>query len=1012
MNKKFFYISTIPLFLLFGLGIIAESGYAAPSSWNQFTSWFKAKPPAKPYWVNGANDLPPALIGAAYTHKIDLAQWVRDDSPGQAQFSFEWDGPHPAWLQISADGLYLEGNQLPAIGEGQVQINVKVKNLNTKQVGNSQAFNILLVAPIKEPIVVSPLLTRTEKLTPAENETSLPHNFTKPKSATSSTAAIPVIKAIVKTTAVAEKTVAAPAVPEWQSHNISLPAADSGAPYPFHVDLNEHLAKVDNKQKFTFVLDKKPDWLQLNPDGKTLEGNANSVIEKDNQISFYIRAVDIGTKTSGENAVFSIDINQANVKPKWVISEFPSVAMAQTDYPSINLNDYVTNNLKNDRFTYSLTPGKTNPTWIQLTQDGQLKLLPNKISLEDKETTQIIYLTASSHLTHQSTSAEITIQITSNDNLPAPEWVKYFKLESGIVDQSYSINLARAINLGALPEQDQLVFQIVQPNLNWLGIAENGYTLFSKKIPESAIGKTYPVTLRVTSKMSGKSSEFHGEIFINEKPKPLQLTDLPPVTLNKNYMVDLTDHIASNIKGDRFTFRVDNSTKPNWLSFQNNKILTGTITDPNLLLAENVVDISAISELTGLVTAAHLKISFSPIPEYAPQWQTNVLPNAIAGDNFKSDDLLTKLNKKFANDVISIQYTQGPDWLTYNSDCHCLISPAIIDPKLIGKTFTIELEASSKISGQKVKYTQPIKVYSGIPNWKTKTIPDVKIAQQEAWEISLDNMITPDPFNDQFRFVVDPFLSPKWIRVINKNNQSYLVINSKEIEANEVETVQTVRLIAGSQSTGKTSTQLFIINVKPNRDLPAPSLKQFSLPEATVGVTQTTDILPYIRSLPKDSIRILLAPKSPDWLQIKNNKLISTAPLNAIGDAVPINLLLYSQASDKYSVLKTQLNVQLMIVNGDNMETHAFYDNHISVVVRGLEPNRTYRLAKVKVDRADYGPFYSSNPIKTSEDWENSPFYTIGDDKLIKTGNAGTVSLIFYNAPNLAAPQIDYLVLK
>lgn len=1011
MNKKFFYISTIPLFLLFGLGIIAESSYAAPSSWGQFTGWFKAKPPAKPYWINGANDLPSALIGAAYTHKIDLAQWVRDDSAGQSQFSFEWDGPHPAWLQISADGLYLEGNQLPATGEGQVQIKVKVKNLNTKQVGNSQVFNILLVAPVKEPVVVSPLLTGTEKLTPAENETSLPHNFAKPQSV-STTAKTQVTKPIAQTSAVAEKTVAVPEAPQWQNHNIALPAADSGAPYPFHIDLNEHLAKTDNKQKFTFILDKRPNWLQLNSDGKTLEGNANDVVEKDNQISFYIRAVDGSTKQSSENAVFSIDINQANVKPKWVISEFPSVAIAQKNYADINLNDYVTNNLKNDRFTFSLTPGKTNPTWIQLTPKGQLKLLPNKISLEDQETTQIIYLTATSHLTHQTSAAEITIQITANDNLPAPQWVDYFKLDPGIVDQSYSVNLGRAINLNALPEQDQLIFQIVQPKLNWLGIAENGYILFSKKIPESAIGKTYPVTLRVTSKMGGKSSEFHGEIFVNEKPKPLQFTDLPPVTLNKNYMVDLTDHITSNIKGDRFIFRIDSSTRPNWLSFQNTKILTGTIKDPNLLLAGNAIDISAISELTGLVTSAHLKIPFTPIPEYAPQWQTNILPNAIAGDNFKSDDLLTKINKRFANDVITIQYTQGPEWLTYNADCHCLISPAIIDPKLIGKTFTIELEALSKISGQKVKYTQPVKVYSGIPNWKSKTIPDVKIGQQEPWEISLNNMIATDPFNDKFAFVVDPFLSPKWIRVIQKDNQSYLVINSKEIEANEVDTVQTVRLIAGSQNTGKTSTQLFIVNVKPNRDLPAPSLKQFSLPEATVGVTQTTDILPYIRSLPKDSIRILLAPNSPDWLQIKNNKLISTAPLSAIGDAVPINLLLYSQASDKYSVLKTQLNAQLMLVDGDNMESHVFYDNHISVVVRGLEPNKMYRLAKTKVDRADYGPFYSSNTIKTSEDWENSPFYTIGDDKLIKTGNDGTVSLIFYNAPNQPTPQIDYLILK
>ncbi len=933
MNKKLFYISTIPLFLLFGLGIVAKSGYAASSSWGQFTSWFQAKPATKPYWINGANDLPSALIGAAYTHKIDLTQWVRDDSPEGSQFSFEWDGAHPAWLQISADGLYLEGNQLPVTGEGQIQLKIKVKNLKTKQVGNSQMFNILLVAPVKEPIVVSPLLTGTEKLTSAEKETSLPHNFAKPESAPIP-AAIRVVKPAEKTSTVTEKSAMVAAIPQWQSHNIALPATDNG------------------------------------------------------------------------------DINQANVKPKWVISEFPAVAIAQNDYPEINLNDDVSSNLKNDRFTYSLTPGKTNPTWIQLTPSGHLKLLPNKISLEDQDTTQIIYLTATSNLTHQTSAAEITIQITANDNLPTPEWVNYFKLGPAIVDQAYSVNLARAINLGALPEQDQLIFQIVQPKLNWLGISENGYMLVSKKIPESAVGKTYPITLRVTSKMSNKSSEFHGEIFVNEKPKPLQWTDLPPVTLNKTYMVDLTDHIVSNIKGDRFTFRVDSSTKPNWLSFQNTKILTGKITDPNLLLAENAVDISAISELTGLVISAHLKISSSPIAEYAPQWQKNILPNAIAGDNFKSDDLLKKIDKKFANDVISIQYTQGPGWLTYNSDCHCLISSSIIDPKLVGKTFTIELTALSKISGQKIKYTQTIKVYSGIPNWKSKTIPDIKIAEQEPWEISLNNMINPDPFNDQFTFVVDPFLSPKWIRVIQKNDQSYLVINSKEIEANEVDTVQTVRLIAGSQNTGKTSTQLFIINVKPNRDLPAPVLKQFSLPEATVGVIQTIDILPNIRSLPKDSIRILLPPNSPDWLQIKNNQLISTAPLSAMGDAVPISLLVHSQASDKYSVLKTQLNVQLMVVDGDNMETHTFYNNHISVVIRGLEPNKTYRLSKIKVDRADYGPFYSSNAIKTSEDWENNPFYTLGDDKLIKTGNDGTVSLIFYNAPNLPTPQIDYLILK
>ncbi len=983
MNKQVFHIGTITLFSILVLGLCPESSFAASSSWTQMTSWFQTKAPSKPYWINGNNELPSALIGTTYAHKIDLTQWIRDDSSGSPQFSFELEAPHPAWLQISANGLYLEGNQMPVSQQGQNQVEVKiiVKNLKTKQVSNLQTFTLLLAEPVKEPVVVSPLFTQ------AESEPSLPHTFEKP----------------------VEKP-----IPQWMDKQIKLPMANNGASYPYRIDLTQYLTKTpdSNNHPITFVIDKSPSWLQLNNDGKTLEGNSHNIIETGNQALIYIHAIDPATKNTSDNAIFTIDINQADVKPKWSISEFPAVAIAESDYADINLNEYVSDSLPDDHFFFSLTPGKANSPWVQLADNGILKLLPQKISLEDTNTTQIIYLTATSSKTKQSTPTEITIKIVSNEKLPPPQWNKNFKLDVGVIGRPYSVNLARWVNLSDLAEQDQLVFQLVNSPVDWLEIADNGYFLVSKGIPESAAEKTYNVTLRVTSKMSNKSNDFNGQIFINEAPKPLQWLNLPKITLNHDYNINLTDYIVSNVKDDRFSFRVNYSTKPGWLSFQNSKFLVGKVTDPKTLLEEQSIDISAISEITGQVNSVHLIIPFVPLPQYAPHWQKAFLPNFVVGDTYKSDDLLTKLNKGLANDPISIQYVSGPSWLQYNENCHCLISPSAVDSNLIGKSFTIQLEASSKISGEQVKYSQEIKVYSGIPRWKKTTMPDVKIAQKEPWEISLNSMVDLDPTNDKFNFVVDPFQSPKWIRVVKKNDQSYLAINTTDISANEVDTVQTIRVISGSQSTGKTGTQSFIINIKANRDLPGPTLKEFSLPEATVRVTQTTDIMKFIRIIPNDSVRILLAPNSPKWLQIKNNQLISSPPLSAMGDPFPINLLIYSQAADKYSSLQTQLNVQLMVVSGDNMESHTFYDNHTSVVVRGLEKNREYRLSKVKVDHFDYGPYYSPTAIKTVEDWENSPSFAINDDKIVKTGDDGTVSLVYYNLPNSPAPQIDFLILK
>ena len=276
---------------------------------------------------------------------------------------------------------------------------------------------------------------------------------------------------------------------EWDTQKTSLPPALAEIPYSQQIRLTQFIRNGSENSRLIFSLDKKhPNWLQLSADGLTLEGNQQPVNEPGNEVQIALSATD---SVTGQNAgwrLFKMPIEHAELQPKWSISSFPSVAIAQKNYADINLNEYVSSNVSNDSFLYSLTSGKANPDWVNLQPNGQLHIAADKISLEDINTTQIIYLTVTSTHSAKSSNVEITIQINPNLQLPAPEWRTSFSFKDGIALRSYFANLATAIATDRLPDNDQLTFQLISSPADWLEIGDNGFSLVSKKYPQPPPG--------------------------------------------------------------------------------------------------------------------------------------------------------------------------------------------------------------------------------------------------------------------------------------------------------------------------------------------------------------------------------------------------------------------------------------------------------------------------------------------------------------------------------------------
>lgn len=713
-------------------------------------------------------------------------------------------------------------------------------------------------------------------------------------------------------------------------------------------------------------------------------------------------------------AIASKNTNQPSIEPRWSLNTLPPVAIRQKDYNDINLNDYVTSKVNQDHFIYLLTPGKNNPQWVSVQADGILHIASNKISPEDVDTTQIIYLMATSSRSGKVGTVEMTIKITTNDQLAAPVFQRDFSLPDAVPKQNYFVNLADAVNTTALEDNDELTFQLINSSATWLQMGENGFSLNTQKVPENAADKYFEVILRVSSKMSGKSNDFNGRIYVNPIPLPLQWQPAPAAAINKNYSLDLTQYISSNIKNDRFNFHIDTATLPHWLTIQNNRILSGIPQEAELLDHPQQVQVIAKSLVTGLTGKTTLVIPVRPDQQLIPQWKNNFFSNPIIGEAYRSDDLMTVLENRYPHDELSFEYISGPDWLGFNSMCHCLASKGLVPDNAAGQTVTIKLRVHSKASGQAVDYAQSVMVYTGVPQWTQTNLPDVQIAQSSNnIEIPLSNYTQDDISGDIFTYQLDHFHSPRWISIGKKSEQYYLLIDPNKISINEVGTTQTVRILATSQSTRKSSVQLLTINVKANPTLPKPAWKNTSLAMFTVGVEHVVDLAQYIQAgLAGDRLTIKLGSDSPNWLSIKDNRLTGIPPRDQIGGPYPVNFVVYSQATNTNTVITTQISVQLAVVADDNMEIHPFYDNHQSIVIRGLQKNRSYRLYAVKGSHFDYGPFYSPHAIKTAEDWNGNPFYAVNSDQTVTTGDDGVVSIVYYTLPTSSAPQFESLILR
>ena len=131
--------------------------------------------------------------------------------------------------------------------------------------------------------------------------------------------------------------------------------------------------------------------------------------------------------------------------------------------------------------------------------------------------------------------------------------------------------------------------------------------------------------LRVTSKMSGKSNDFNSRIYINQVPQSFLWQNLPDVTLNQNYSLNLKDYVKSNIRNDQIDLEIDMATLPHWLSVQNHQNLTGIPQEATLISEPQKISVTATSKVTGVISKAVLIIPVNADPQLMPQWKQGYL---------------------------------------------------------------------------------------------------------------------------------------------------------------------------------------------------------------------------------------------------------------------------------------------------------------------------------------------------------------------------------------------------
>ncbi len=812
------------------------------------------------------------------------------------------------------------------------------------------------------------------------------------------------------------KNISTDSKPEW-IEPISLtpfPNALAGAPYRHRIDLTRLVQDNSVKEaKFTFNLDPDhPDWLRISADGQFLEGNEQNVSgDLSIRLPIGVTATNLITGKNSAKQIFYILIDRHSGKVQWKLKQLPEINIAQAEFESVNLHEYVISDIHDDQIHFSSTPGKNNPKWIYLADSGILTITTANMGVEQIATNQIIYLTATSEKSGKSSSVEMIIPISANKKLNPPKWQTHFSLPDAIVTKAYYIDLAVGIDKKSSPASDQFTFELIKSSADWLTIGKDGHSLISQKIAEDAVGKSCEVTLRVTSKMSGKSTDFLGTVYVNEAPKPIEWQNLPVATLNQKYSVNILKYVHSNIKNDRFIFQLD-SNSAKWLQLQNHTYLIGNPQQVNLIDSAEKITVVVQSQVSGLINKKILSIPVKADSRLAPRWKKDILSNPIANEEYRSEDLTTTLENIYPHDQLTFKYIQGPDWIHLDPLCHCLTSKGKVPENAAGKSFVVELRAQSKASQKDIDYQQKMIVYTGTPKWIKTILPPVTINQKYSL-INLKDYLQEDKSEDQFTFALDQNHSPPWIRLQSQQNQPFLNINPLAISGTEVNTSQTIRLIAMSKKTRKISTQLFTIQVRANAQLPKPAMKKTALPYATVGVSHAEDLTELLQgSIVNDRLTIKLGPDSPKWLSIKNNKLISSPPHSAIGGPYPVTLLVHSQAADNDAVIGTQISVQLASIAGDKTEIYDFGNNHKSIVIRNLQKNHRYRLFETKGAHLDYGPFYSPFVIKNDQDWTQYPFYAVDEDKIVETGDEGIVSIVYYSLPTDPAPQFELLILR
>lgn len=321
------------------------------------------------------------------------------------------------------------------------------------------------------------------------------------------------------------------------------------------------------------------DGLQFNPDTLTISGKPNNAAE----YNFSISATN-GVQTAAPRPLqIKVNIDPKD-KPVFKTNYSIGTAMPEQEY-RINLMDLIEpkkSYMVTNQVTFKIVENQSYLNWLSIDPENTT-FLKGKVSSQDAGQTRKITLIATSNSGGESLPLTLEIPI-AYDPSKKPIIAKSIMLTATAGETIHNDFRPNIID----PASDsnlKLVIEKIKPDASWLKISAINPTALNGKVPDSAVGQNYLITLAASTPTGGTSDKKTIPLMIainkDKTPRFYQANpNLPLLYEGQSYSYDF---VANNDVEPEFNDVPYSVTlakgypNPDWVSIKNNKLIVDKV---------------------------------------------------------------------------------------------------------------------------------------------------------------------------------------------------------------------------------------------------------------------------------------------------------------------------------------------------------------------------------------------------------------------------------------------------